>query len=91
MKNTIVYLALMAAPLLVSGSQVHDSYAMGSTNGAVQQQDDRTDEGHREQDQRSKKPGDVLSPKEKDPQEREKASPEKKPRLKYRDESKCPC
>jgi hypothetical protein len=91
MKNTIVYLALTAAPLLVSGSPVHDSYAMGSTNGAIQQQDDRTDEGHREQDQRSKKPGDVLSPEEKGSAEKGKASPEKKPRLKYRDESKCRC
>jgi hypothetical protein len=91
MKNTFTYPALAALLLFAAGQQVHDCQAMGSRNGAVQQQDDRTDEGHREQDQKSKRPADVLSPEGKGSEKKGKTSPRKKPRLKYRDESKCQC
>jgi len=86
MKNTITYLAF-AALMFAACPQVHVCHAMGSKNGAVQQQD----EGSRAQDQKDKKPGESLSPKDKESPEKNKAPQQKKPRLKYRDQFECTC
>jgi hypothetical protein len=87
MKSTVTYLALAAALFLAAGPQVRVCLAMGSKNGAAQQ----PDEGSRTEDQKDKKPGDVLSPKGKESPETKKAPPQKKPRLKYRDQFECSC
>ena len=87
MKNTITYLAFAAVLLFATGPQVHVCHAMGSKNGAAQQ----SDEGSRTEDQKDKKPGDVLSPKDKESSEKKKAPSQKKPRLKYRDQFECSC
>jgi hypothetical protein len=87
MKNMITYQALAAALLFAAGPQVHVCHAMGSKNGAVQQ----PDEGSRTEDQKDKKPGDALSPQDKESLEKKKAPPQKKPRLKYRDQFECSC
>lgn len=87
MKNMIAYLVLTAVLLFASGPQMHVCHAMGSKNGAVQQ----PGEGSRTEDQKDKKSGDVLSPKEKESSEKKKAPQQKKPRLKYRDQFECTC
>ena len=87
MKNTITYLAFAAVLLFATGPQVHVCHAMGSKNGAVQ----KPDEGFRTEDQKDKKAGDALSPTGKESPEKKKAPPQKKPRLKYRDQFECSC
>ena len=87
MKNTITYLAFAAVLLFATGPQVHVCHAMGSKNGAVQ----KPDEGFRTEDQKDKKAGDVVSPKDKESLERKKLPPRNKPRLKYRDRFECSC
>jgi hypothetical protein len=87
MKNTITYLAFTAVWLFATGPQVHVCHAMGSKNGAAQQPDERS----RTEDQKDKKPGDALSPQGKESPEKKNTSPQKKPRLKYRDQFECSC
>ena len=87
MKSTITNLALAAVLLFTAGPLVHVYHTMGSKNGAAQQ----PDEGSRTEDQKDKKPGDVLSPKDKESPEKKKAPPQTKPRLKYRDQFECSC
>ncbi len=87
MKNMITYLTLAAVLLFAAGPLVHVCHAMGSKNGAAQQ----PDEGSRTEDQKDKKPGDALSPTGKESPEKKKAPPQKKPRLKYRDQFECSC
>jgi hypothetical protein len=86
MKTAITYLAF-AALFLAAGPQVHECHAMGSKNGTVQQRD----EGSRAEDQKERTPEDVRLQKEKDAPEKEPVPPQKKPRIKYRDQSKCRC
>jgi hypothetical protein len=86
MKNAITYLAF-AALFFAAGPLVHECHAMGARNGAVQQRD----EGSRAEDRKDRTPEDVSSEKKKGAPEKEQAPPQKKPRLKYRDQSKCPC
>jgi hypothetical protein len=89
MKNTIMYPALAAALLFAAGPQVQDLAAADSGNSAVQQRDDgsRTEDRGRE----TMTPKAVLAPGEQGFPEKQKESPQKKPRLKYRDQSKCSC
>jgi hypothetical protein len=87
MKSTITYQALAAALLFTAGPQVHVYHAMGSNNGTAQ----KPDEGSRMEDQKDKKPGDALSPKDKESPEKNKGPQQKKPRLKYRDQFECSC
>jgi len=87
MKSTITYLALAAALFLAAGPQTRVCLAMGSKNNAAQQ----PDEGSRTEDQKDKKQGDAVSPKDKESPEKKKAPPQKKPRLKYRDQFECSC
>jgi len=87
MKNTITSLALAAALLFAAVPLVDVAYAMGSKGGAVQQ----PDEGSRTEDRKDKKPGYVLSPKDKESPEKNEAPLQKKPRIKYRDQFECSC
>jgi hypothetical protein len=91
MKSIIVRIALVTALVLVADVLPHSVLAMGSKSGAVQPQDIKTDERHLERDHEGKGTGDGLSSKESGTQNKEKAPPAKRPRLKYRDESKCSC
>jgi hypothetical protein len=91
MKSLVVRIALVTALVLVADVLPHNILAMGSKGGAVQPQDIKTDERYLERDHEGKGTRDGLSSKESDTQKKEKAPPAKRPRLKYRDESKCSC
>jgi hypothetical protein len=87
MRNTITYLTLAAALLFAAVPLVDVAYAMGSKGGDARQ----PDEGSRTEDRKDKKPGDVLSPNDKESLEKKEAPLQKKPRLKYRDQFECSC
>ena len=91
MKSIIICIALATAPLLFPSIQPQQILAMGSKGGGVQPQDTGKDEEHREKDHEGEKPGETTPPKDSGSQKKGKSPPEKKPRLKYRDESKCQC
>jgi hypothetical protein len=77
--------------VLFPGIHLAGIFAMGSKGGAVQSPDNRRGEERWERDHEGEKSGEGLSPKEDGSQKKEKAPPEKKPRLKYRDEPGCSC
>jgi len=91
MKSLVVRIALVTALVLVADVLPHNILAMGSESGAGHSQDIKTDERHLERDHEGKGTGEGLSSKESGTQKKEKAPPVKRPRLKYRDESKCSC
>jgi hypothetical protein len=86
MRPTIITSSMVTALVLVAGVQAGTVLAIGSKGEAVHPQDNKTNERHFE----GKGTEEGLSSKESGTQ-KEKASPQKKPRLKYRDESKCSC
>jgi hypothetical protein len=91
MKSIIICIAFVMAPLFTAEVQPGNILAMGSKSGAGHSQDIKTDERHLERDHEGKGTGEGLSSKESGTQKKEKAPPAKRPRLKYRDESKCSC
>jgi len=91
MKSSTITIVLGTALLLFAGVQAESMLAMDAKGTAVQLPDNKTDERHLEIDHEGKGTGEGLSSKESDTQKKEKAPPVKRPRLKYRDESKCSC
>ncbi len=90
MRLVIITIVLGTALLLFAGVPAGSVLAMGAKNGAVQLPDNKTDESQHVGDQ-DKQTGDGISSKGSNTRNTEKPSPQKKPRLKYRDEPKCSC
>jgi hypothetical protein len=86
MRPTIIASSMVTAFVLAAGVQAGTVLAIGSKGEAVHPQDNKTNEKHFE----GKGTGEGLSSKESVTQKKN-VSPQKKPRLKYRDESKCSC
>jgi hypothetical protein len=91
MKSLVVRIALVTALVLIADVLPHNILAMGSRGSVVPSQDIKTDGKHLEGDYENKGFGEGFSSKESGTQKKEKAPPAKRPRLKYRDESKCSC
>ncbi len=92
MRFIILTIALAAAPSLATSVQAEQLLAMGSKSGAVQTQDSsRTGERYSDRDHEGKRTEKNLSSKESGARKNGTALPEKKPRLKYRDEPRCSC
>ncbi len=90
MRSAIIIIVLGTALLLFAGVQAENVLAMGAKNATVLSPDNKTDESRTERNQ-DKQTGDGLSSKESSTLNKGKSSPEKKPRLKYRDEPGCSC
>lgn len=90
MRSVIITIVLGTALLLFAGVQAESILAMGAKGTAVQSPDNKTDESQRVRDQ-DKQTGDGISSKESNTRNTEKPSPQKKPRLKYRDVPGCSC
>jgi hypothetical protein len=90
MRSVIITIVLGTALLLTAGVQAESILAMGAKNSAVQPRDNKTDESQTERN-RVKQTGDDVSSKGSNTLNKGKSSPEKKPRLKYRDEPGCSC
>ncbi len=90
MRSVIITIVLGTALLLTAGVQAESVLTMGAKNSVVEPQDNKTDESQSERNQ-LRKPGDGLSSKESNTLNKGKSAPEKKPRLKYRDEPGCSC
>jgi hypothetical protein len=84
-------MALVTASLSFWGIQPQQSFAMGSNGGVVQPEDAKKDTEHMEKGREGGKSGEGISTKETGSQIKEKNPPEKKPRIKYRDEPRCSC
>lgn len=91
MKTIIICIALVTAPLPFPNIQPQHILAMGSKGGVVEPEGAKKDEKHIEKDREGGKSGEGTSPKESGSQKKEKAPPEKKPRLKYREAPGCQC
>lgn len=91
MKPIIIYLTLVTVPWLFVSLPPQQYLAMDSKGSVVQPEDNRKKEKKPETDHEDKGTGKDLSPENNDAQKKEKTPPEKKPRIKFRDESGCPC
>jgi len=91
MKTRIICLALVTGSLSFSSIQPQHSFAMGSKGGVVQLEDAKKDAERTEKGRENVKSGEGISTKETGSQIKEKTPPEKKPRIKYRDEPRCSC
>jgi hypothetical protein len=91
MKSIVVRVVLVMSLLLVADVLPHNILAMGSKGDAGHSEDIKTDKRQLERDHEDKGSEDGLSSEESGTQRKEKAPPAKRPRLKYRDESKCSC
>jgi len=90
MKTATITIVLGTALFLAAGVQAKSVLAMGAENSAVQSPDNKTDENQRVKD-KDKQTGDDISSKGSNTRNTEKSPPQKKPRLKYRDEPGCSC
>ena len=90
MRSVIITIVLGTALLLFAGVPAESVFAMGAKNGAVQTEDNTTDAGKTEIDQK-RQTKDGISSKESGAHNKEKPSMEKRPRLKYRDVPGCSC
>ncbi len=86
---TITIVPVLLALLLFAPLQAGSVLAMGAKGDAAPSRDNKAGESQPEKNQ-GKQSGDALSSKESSTQNKGK-SPEKKPRLKYRDEPGCSC
>jgi len=91
MKTLIICMALVTASLSFWGIQRQQSFAMGSNGDVVRPEGAKKDEEHIEKDRKVGKSGEDILTKETSSQIKEKNPPEKKPRIKYRDEPRCSC
>ncbi len=94
MKTIIVYTiytALVTTALFLSGVEKGNILAMGSKGDVVQSQNITQDKKHSTKEHEGETTGAGFSPERSGPGKKEKALPDKKPRIKYRDESKCSC
>jgi hypothetical protein len=91
MKSIIICIAFVIALLFTADVEPGNILAMGSKSGVAHSHDIKTEKRHLERDHEGKGTGEGLSSKESGTQKNEKAPPAKRPRLKYRDESKCSC
>jgi hypothetical protein len=64
---------------------------MGSNGDVERPKGAKKDEEHIEKDRKGGKSGEGISTKETGSQIKERNQPEKKPRIKYRDEPRCSC
>ena len=90
MRSAVITIVLVTVLLPFAGVQAASTLAMGAKNSVVQSSDNKTDENQPQRDQ-DKKTGDDISSRESGTYNRGKSSPEKKPRLKFRDEPGCSC
>lgn len=81
----------MAAPVLAASVQTESILAAGPKYDTVQSQDNKTDERYSDRGREGKRAGEDLSSKESGARKKGTAPPEKRPRLKYRDEPRCSC
>jgi hypothetical protein len=84
-------MALVTVSLPFSSIQLQHSFAMGSKGGVVQPEDAKKDAERMGKGRKGGKSGEGISTKETGSQIKEKNPPEKKPRIKYRDEPRCSC
>jgi hypothetical protein len=87
----IICMALATVLLTFPGFQPQHNLAMGSKGSVVQPEGAKKDGKQIDKDREGEKSGEGISPKESDSQKKEKAPPEKKPRIKYREEPGCQC
>ncbi len=90
MRGIIIYLALVTLPWLFATAPLQH-LAMGAKGSVVQPQDNQKGEKNPEPDHESKGTGKIPSLEKNGVQKKEKAPPEKKPRIKYREEPGCSC
>jgi hypothetical protein len=91
MKIIIITIALAAAPSFAASGDAVPILAMGTKGDTVHFRDNRTDERYSERDHKDNKSGADLSSTKNGVHSGKKSPPEKKPRLKFRDEPKCSC
>ncbi len=84
-------MALVMAQVPFPSFQPQYNIAMGSKGNVVQPDDTEKDKKYIEKDREGGKSGEEISPKENGSQKKEKAPPQKKPRLKYREQPRCSC
>ncbi len=85
-----IIVPLITALLHFAPVEAGNVLAMGAKGDAVQSRDNKTGESQSEENQ-GKQTGDALSTKGSNTKNMGKTSPEKRPRLKYRDEPGCSC
>jgi hypothetical protein len=91
MRGVVIYLALVMLPRLFGSAPLEQYFAMGAKGSVVQPQENLQEEKNPEADHENKKSGKSPSSEKNGVQKKEKAPPEKKPRIKYREEPGCSC
>ncbi len=90
MRSSLISIVLVFALAFFVYGQAKPALAMGAKGDAVQQRGSTTDENEMKRNQ-LRKPGADMASHVTDTRDKGKPSPERKPRLKYRDEPGCSC
>lgn len=91
MSARVLSMLFVTAMLYVPCAHRQDAFAMGSKGNVVNGQGKQNGAARGQAEREAVAPGDGLSSRGSVSERGEKTVPAKKPRLKYRDDSKCPC